>query len=646
MPRAIMISNSGGLKVNPQLASLVSSYQTITSLLEQAPSYWWKSSPSRNLKKRRYSSTSTCTTTASTLPQDDEDMIDLQNDDNMINLQQDEDGMIDLQATKNYNNDDINKKQKKNMEEEQEDEEFLTAEKDEEKLIRYDNSDNKKKEVCETPSPWKKALLSSFTNNTITSIVYGTGTKDATKTPSPWKRAANSLSFPSNNSNQTSTAVIPESIQTAGAETTPTISTKNSIADWPSDEKTMLDSEKETSTNMEQEDDDKATQAYDIIEDDDDDAEDTEEEAILVKQSSLPMTQDSFPANITTPSMVQNVTCSASMLDPNVSPIAFQTSPKSNLKNEKQIDVSCKKNESVIVRVKIPKSIVNQKAATKDISITEPKKPMLLSINVEKKDMSIWKYYTQQNFIDELNEESMSSSSFVITSQSVFETCDGFIVTRTYFYLLAIALGMNIVDFKLVRDHYKRNKKLPITLDDDETRLKRNRSTYHVIGDVDATNWNGPLRSRQSSKDKKNNGLLNGYTVYLHGDFDVTGSRRRTAAGKLKSRNSKTDTSSQFTVDRITTLLRLCGATILTDLTPIIDQISSNSAVDNASHTIDISKTVILIRPNPQARDFRRTEKFVSNQGECLKSVLVLKGDWLLDSLAEFMVKPLNDYTK
>ena len=344
--------------------------------------------------------------------------------------------------------------------------------------------------------------------------------------------------------------------------------------------------------------------------------------------------------------MVQNITCSASMLDPNVSPIAFQTSPKSSSKNEKQDNISCPKKESVIVKVKIPKALWNQKSTAKDATITETKKPMLLSINVEKEDQSIWKYYMEQNMIEELNEESMSSCSFVISPQSVFETCDGFIVTRTYFYLLAIALGMNIVDFKLVREHYKHNKKLPINLDGNKTRMKRNRDTYHVIGDVDATNWNGPLRSRQSLKDKKNNGLFHGYTVYLHGDFDVTGSRRRTAATKLKSRNNKTDTSSQFTVDRLTTLLRLCGATILTDVTSIFDQISSDSAADKASNTIDISKTLILIRQNPKARDFRRTEKFVSNQGESLKSVPIVKGNWLLDSIAEFMVKPLNDYRK
>jgi hypothetical protein len=166
-------------------------------------------------------------------------------------------------------------------------------------------------------------------------------------------------------------------------------------------------------------------------------------------------------------------------------------------------------------------------------------------------------------------------------------------------------------------------------------RRKNNHKQYQVIGDVEATKWNGPQKSRDACrlrpKDSSgNNGLLVGYQVLLHGEFDTVGPRRTTQTSSSQ-RKKKKDNGSMYTVDRITLLLQSCGATFLSSI---------HHHLESENKT-----TIILIRPNPQTRDFRRVEKFLSSHQNA-SHLPIVKCNWLLDSIAEFEVKPIDNYTK
>uniref|UniRef100_A0A7S2RHK8 BRCT domain-containing protein n=1 Tax=Eucampia antarctica TaxID=49252 RepID=A0A7S2RHK8_9STRA len=105
-------------------------------------------------------------------------------------------------------------------------------------------------------------------------------------------------------------------------------------------------------------------------------------------------------------------------------------------------------------------------------------------------------------------------------------------------------------------------------------------------------------------------------------------------------------------MDRISLLLRSCGVTIVSDLNSVKETIStkSNSSTngddtDNGNKKTspdDAPKVLIVIRPNAQTRDHRRAEKFLLAQKQT--NLPIIKSDWLLDSIAEFTVKPIENY--
>jgi hypothetical protein len=208
-----------------------------------------------------------------------------------------------------------------------------------------------------------------------------------------------------------------------------------------------------------------------------------------------------------------------------------------------------------------------------------------------------------------------TTADYAICGNAEFETGDGYVVGRTYGYLLAVASGIPIVNIS----HMESNiDKIPD-------------GKHQVIGDVDSSEWMAPQRAMESRSSGGGTTLLEGYSILLYGDFasvPTNTSSKRSRRGETKDAPK---THTMHSLDRLECLLRTCGATILRDKESLHDMLATTSN----------DKVAVMLRPNPHLRDWRAANKDMHD----FPTLSVICGDWLLDSIGNFHVKEFSDYT-
>jgi len=388
---------------------------------------------------------------------------------------------------------------------------------------------------------------------------------------------------------------------------------------------------------------------------------------------------------------------------------------------------------------------------------------------------------------------------YALTTEAELQLCDGYIVQRTYHYLLALCCGIPIVHLSYLKDFMgrfkvdrvgkkkKRKRKsggqedekiylspLPSELKEQQRQqkndvpnqytsiAKRRKSrvaatsistdhnnnkaaipplpttkSYEIIGDTSST-WmcRAPQKARQAILNTSSttslgdteffqgNGLFQKYTVLLCGQFDTlpysfcdadTSNCSSSTTGRQKRRSQQPppsnnlanneqypnscsiDTTSIYSLERIQTLLSLCGCFTQVTLSSKDVSLFKNNSKDDFGCTknnkLELlqsvvfdylrhrskdddneeegNKVVMLIRPNPKRYDWKIAEKIRNlivqhvhhpgvnedskkSHGEGDTAVKgnrvdpsllpIVQAEWLLDSIGDFEVKNIASY--
>ena len=268
--------------------------------------------------------------------------------------------------------------------------------------------------------------------------------------------------------------------------------------------------------------------------------------------------------------------------------------------------------------------------------------------------------------------------SYAICSNAEYQTFEGYIMPRSFRYVLAVACGLSIIDFSYLRKatsasfgiHDSRKYLYApgaFQIDDGAASKGRKRSrgreseekeeNYQVAGDVDSADLMGPQRSRkalmeslgQVSDCNYNNGLLSEYTVLLFGEFDQvpkswssieteSGQKRRKSSAKNAVADTTKDTDDNvYTKGRTKLLLRLCGASVV--------DMSDFKSTDSSSGQ---STMIILTRNKSDSKISKLVRAALKETGvsdEMMKSTPIVSCKWLEDSIAGFKVKNVREYS-
>jgi len=268
--------------------------------------------------------------------------------------------------------------------------------------------------------------------------------------------------------------------------------------------------------------------------------------------------------------------------------------------------------------------------------------------------------------------------SYALCSNAEYQTCEGYIMPRSFRYILAVACGLNIIDFSYLRNatssgiHDSRKYLYaPGSMKDADAppasssgRRKRSRgkeeieseTVYQVAGDVDSIELMGPQRSRTAllqrlcNLDDNNcwysNGLLDTSTVFLFGDFDEppVPTKDNTVGQKRKRSRSKNDgvnllldaPDDKYTKSRVNILLRLCGA-----------KVHTLSATSKESHIQNPDRVIVLTRNKTTSNVVKRIKKILKDSeftDDTISKTSIVSCKWLEDSIAQFKVKNPKGY--
>lgn len=274
--------------------------------------------------------------------------------------------------------------------------------------------------------------------------------------------------------------------------------------------------------------------------------------------------------------------------------------------------------------------------------------------------------------------------SYAICSNAEYQTFEGYIMPRSFRFVLAVACGLSIIDISYLRKatsasfgiHDSRKYLYaPGTFKDDDmaqsgNRRKRSRGrevenkeeNYQVAGDVDSMELMGPQRSRETlmkrlgerseGNFKYNNGLLDDYVVLLFGDFDelhvrvpilqTSGKQKRRGRAKIDKSNSNASDAmpdNVYTKGRVSLLLSLCGAN-LADFHSYDNNSFSTSKINGKN-------VIILTRNETNTQTKKRMKSMLKNNGvsdDRVKDIPVVCCKWLEDSIACFKVKNIDEF--
>jgi hypothetical protein len=310
-----------------------------------------------------------------------------------------------------------------------------------------------------------------------------------------------------------------------------------------------------------------------------------------------------------------NRSCALPSQSPNFSPIAHLTSQEVNDHEQKEgrkhVDneendrnLICKKKESPVVHFQ-------EKATTITPISTVP--TVLVASALRSQDSKMLDTLLDGDKIKLHPMEEEMTADYAICGNAELETGDGYVVGRTYGYLLAVASGIPIVNISYLESSVD---KMP-------------NGKHQVIGDVDSSEWMAPQRAMSSRRSGGGTTLLDGYTILLYGDFDPepkTSKRSRSGAAKDVPK-----THSTYSAGRFEQILRTCGATVLRD----------KESFKRIVATTPNDKVAVMLRANPHPRDWRAATKDL----EDYPTLPVICGNWLLDSIGNFYVKAFSDYT-
>lgn len=296
--------------------------------------------------------------------------------------------------------------------------------------------------------------------------------------------------------------------------------------------------------------------------------------------------------------------CGLPSQSPNCSPIAVMASQASVPMTQRK--------ETPTVRFQ-------EEATTMEAEVAPTVPRVLVASALSTKDRELLDSFVDASKIELVTscEDSTDTVDFAVCGNAEMETCDGFLVGRTYGYLLAVARGIPIVNIS-----YFATKQTH----DDEMMPPLDNHKHQIIGDVTSSEWMAPQRAIQNKGGKP---LLDGYKILLFGDF---ASLRKSPSKRSRSGVAKKmdeDSQEAYSLDRLECLLESCGATVARDVSSLV------GVPDNV-------KVAVMIRPDPHPRDWRAARKEL----EDYPTLPLIRGNWLLDSISDYTAKEFDGYTQ
>ena len=313
---------------------------------------------------------------------------------------------------------------------------------------------------------------------------------------------------------------------------------------------------------------------------------------------------------------------------------------------------------------------------------------------------------------------SILTATHVVSGGAEFPNYDGsLIVRRSFSYLFAIAAGLPVFNVRWIQQAASSSDDVSTSAlllpclsvnngndngSTNEEECAKNR-VYEVGGCVEASQLFAPRRAMQAAAAKLSlssssripddndhanddddailnmgSGLLEGYTCFLCGTFDVlkgAASEHRQGSGSRRKRrgNPKSSCSNAnenvYTRGRIVALLQMCSANVF-DLNAMHDEMVScscssssssgsissigeirfpvsSSLFGNNNGNNDPAKVVILVKNGATKREFKTAKKYASllfsdNLNEDV--IPVVSALWLLNSIGEFEIQKLDAF--
>ena len=284
-----------------------------------------------------------------------------------------------------------------------------------------------------------------------------------------------------------------------------------------------------------------------------------------------------------------------------------------------------------------------------------------------------------------------------VSTDSEYQYTDGYIVPRSFRYLLGVAAGLPMVDINFLTNNANANGRGPMgryllpagggTTDgtggeglSDGGRSKRARRgpsdnvdpfrdpqsgcPYDVCGDTDAKEIGAPQRSIASKQ-----GLFDGHAILFFGNFDHIAPATSKAGGRKRrgSASSGVNDSNLYSQGRLSLLLQLCGATVA-GLKEVVEaseaKASSSSSTSVPSNIRDVmavlqsasgrrtnDNIVVLVKCKATAKDYKQANRYLKDHKDSLglvdsSKVPVLSADWALDSISDFSLRKCEEYSK
>ena len=316
--------------------------------------------------------------------------------------------------------------------------------------------------------------------------------------------------------------------------------------------------------------------------------------------------------------------CALPSQSPNCSPIAHMASQEMQQHNVVSDD---RRMEEGVLGDKdnTKRSLVERKEPStarfeQGIDTLDEKMPSVLTVLVASElkasEREMLGELVRANEIKLVTPDDEGYTDYAVCGNAEFESGDGFLVNRTYGYLLAVARGIPIVNISYFQDKQSSREMKP-----------DGNHKHKVIGEADSSEWMAPQRAMKNKRGKGGTRLLQGYTVLLVGDFDSL--PKSPASKRYRSGAAKKDENLQSTYssDRLERLLRACGATVVRDVTSLVG-------------VKDDDKVAVMLRPKPHSRDWRAARKEL----EDYPTLPIICGNWLLDSIGDFRVKDFDGY--
>ena len=284
-------------------------------------------------------------------------------------------------------------------------------------------------------------------------------------------------------------------------------------------------------------------------------------------------------------------------------------------------------------------------------------------------------------------------SSYAVSTEQEYATCDGIVIPISFRYYLAVACGLPIVDIEFLSSALKEKRSGKVNHQRFPFPSSQNESAFRVISAADYS-WHAPQKAQAAALERhtlwKNDcganassetllpgtDLLNGYTIIMIGQYDQPAAKK-VAAKRRKQRFDETR-SNCYTKGNIALLLQLTGARVYdvntattlkhlrkgaglnneewaevdsalplvkSNTNPTLNNVLESFANASSKKNHKVNNVVALVRDKTNLKFGREfLDQYFSFASLPELQIPLVTCEWLLDSIGDFEAKQISSY--